>query len=127
MPKSVIAIDFDDTLFYYNHLPDPEMDFPCRPGAIGDPIWEVINLAKLRRKEGAKLILWTCREGKALALAVEACNGVGLFFDAINMNLQEQIDSKVWPNCRKVKADEYWDDKAKSIKELWEETREGRS
>lgn len=94
---AVIAIDFDGTLFETNY---PEIIRPIVP---------IIGLAKVLRKEGAKLILWTCREGKELEAAVEACRKQGLEFDAVNDNLPE-LKEKWKNNPRKIAADEYWDD-----------------
>ena len=107
----IIAIDFDDTLFEYVPPPPRIDDYSGRPDSIGEPIWENIGRAVGERMNGNKLILWTCREGKALDLAVAACHRVGLDFDAVNANVPEML-SPLWPDCRKIKADEYWDDKA---------------
>lgn len=107
----IIAIDFDDTLFEYVPAPPGTDDYSGRPDSVGAPIWRNINVAKREQKAGNKLILWTCREGAALELALSACRNVGLVFDAVNENVPETL-SPLWPNCRKVKADEYWDDKA---------------
>lgn len=59
--KRAIAIDFDGTLCE-NNYPD-----------IGEPNWNVIYEAIQEQKHGAGLILWTCREGKLLYDAMEAC------------------------------------------------------
>lgn len=94
----VIAVDFDGTLC--------EQAYP----KIGAPRHKIIKAAIERRKEGAKLILWTCREGVLLDKAVQWCKGHGLYFDAVNNNIQERIDF-FGSDCRKIGADEYWDDK----------------
>lgn len=96
----VIAIDFDGCLCRH--------EYP----KIGEPNWEAINEAKRLRRDGACLILWTCRAGKELEEAVEACRGWGLEFDAINENPQFRIDLYGGNDCRKIGADEYWDDQA---------------
>ena len=111
MRPKVIAVDFDDTLFEYNHLPNPADDYSGRPNSIGEPIWSVINSLKEEQKGGAVIILWTCREGLALTHAIEACDKIGLHFDYINENADFRKSTK-WPDCRKIKADEYWDDRA---------------
>lgn len=95
----VIAIDFDGCLCKDNY---PE---------IGTPNWEVINEAKRLQSSGACLILWTCRTGKDLEAAVSACREWGLEFDAVNENPQFRIDL-FGNDCRKVGADEYWDDRS---------------
>lgn len=96
-----IAVDFDGTLF-------ERKDFP----SFGKPRWDVINrLKKEIRENKARTILWTCREGDDLNLAVYACKAVGLTFTAVNENTMEH--KAVFKNdCRKVFADEYWDDRA---------------
>ena len=95
----VIAIDFDGCLC--------QDDYP----EIGKPNEDVIEQAKRLQRDGACLILWTCRAGKDLEAAVEACRSWGLEFDAVNENPQFRID--LYGNdCRKVGADEYWDDRS---------------
>ena len=96
--NKIIAIDFDNTLFK-TKWPD-----------ILEPIWEVIERAKEEQRNGAKLILWTCRCGEYLDEAVVACRLVGLIFDAVNENLPESIEMFDGTNSRKVFANEYWDD-----------------
>lgn len=95
----VIAIDFDGCIC--------ENKWP----GCGRPNESVIAEAKWLQKHGVKLILWTCRSGKDLTEAVEYCRKYGLEFDAVNDNVQERKDEYM-NNCRKVWADEYWDDKA---------------
>ena len=96
--SKIIAIDFDNTLF--------KTDWPD----ILEPIWGVIERAKEEQRNGAQLILWTCRCGKYLDDAIEACRRVGIIFDAVNENLQESIEMFDGTNSRKVFANEYWDD-----------------
>lgn len=96
---TIYAVDFDGTLC--------ESIFP----GIGAPNIALINHLKKRRKQGNKLILWTCRVGERLQEAVEWCKSHGLEFDAVNENLPEMIEH--WGNeTRKVFADVYIDDKA---------------
>lgn len=99
MLRQAIAIDFDGCL--------------CTDAypKIGLPNWVVINGAKQRQREGAGLILWTCREGELLQEAVDACQEWGLTFDAINESLPDWI-AKFGTRPRKVGASEYWDDRA---------------
>lgn len=105
--NKIIAIDFDNTLF--------KTKWPN----ILEPIWEVIERAKEEQRNGAKLILWTCRCGKYLDEAVEACRLVGLIFDAVNKNLPESIEEFDGTDSRKVFAHEYWDDLAVNPSELY--------
>lgn len=93
-----IAIDFDGILCQ-NAYPD-----------IGNPNWVVIKEALIEQRKGAKLILWTCREGRSLEKAVAACAGWGLTFDAVNENLPEWRKA-YGTDPRKVGANEYWDDR----------------
>lgn len=99
MMRKAIAIDFDGCLCD-NAWPD-----------IGAPHMDVINAAIAEQENGAALILWTCRVGGLLEAAVDWCSSFGLEFDAVNENLPERI-SAYGNNCRKVNADEYWDDLA---------------
>ena len=97
--RKVIAIDFDGCISE-NKWPD-----------CGRPNIEVIEEAKREKRKGAQLILWTCRSGKDLEEAVAYCRHFGLVFDAVNDNVEERKDVYT-NNCRKVWADEYWDDRA---------------
>lgn len=94
-----IAVDFDGTICE-NRFPD-----------IGAPREAVIAHLKERQEQGDKIILWTCREKQNLHAAVMWCLHYGLKFDAVNDNLPEHIE-EYGDNCRKVFADEYWDDKS---------------
>lgn len=84
--NKIIAIDFDGTLCE-NKYPDIE------------------------KLKGAKVILWTCREGELLTQAVEWCYEHGIVSDSINESLPEEI-GKWGTRPRKIGATEYWDDKA---------------
>jgi len=97
--RRVIAIDFDGTLCV-DRWPE-----------IGEEIHPVVELAKLERKNGAALILWTCRCGELLDAAVAWCRERGLEFDAVNENLPERV-AQYGSESRKISADEYWEDKA---------------
>ena len=55
-----IAIDYDGCIAI-NSWP-----------SVGEPNWDVINRAKAEQAKGAKLILWTCREGHKLEEALDA-------------------------------------------------------
>lgn len=96
---TVYAVDFDGTLC--------ESIWP----GIGSPNLYLINHLIKRRKQGHKVILWSCREGERLQEAVEWCRRFGLDFDAVNENIPEMIE---WQggDSRKIAADVYIDDKA---------------
>lgn len=101
--KRIIAVDFDGCLCSESY-PD-----------IGEPNYKVIAKLKKAQKDGAKLILWTCRECEPLEEAVEWCKHEGLIFDAVNENLPEEI-ARWGNNPRKIGATEYWDDRAVNVK-----------
>lgn len=96
---TIYACDFDGTL--------AESIYP----GIGSPNMALINHLIKRRKQGNKVILWTCRCGERLKEAVEWCRQFGLEFDAVNENLPEMIE---WfgTDSRKIHADIFIDDKA---------------
>lgn len=107
--RRIIAVDFDGTLAV-TYFPK-----------IIEPIEGTIRYCREQQKNGAILILWTCRVGKNLQDAVEWCADQGLYFDYINENVKENI--KEWGNdCRKIFAHEYIDDKATNPKreKQWE-------
>lgn len=95
----IIAVDFDGTLCYSNW---PELGEPNRP---------LIEYLKKWRASGNKLILWTCRAGEALEIAVSWCRDQQLEFDAVNDNIPEIIEM-YGNNSRKVTCDYYVDDRA---------------
>lgn len=99
----IIAVDFDGCLCK-NAWPE-----------IGEANAELIDGLKFSRATGDKLILWTCREGKALDEAVTWCNAQGLGFDAVNANLPEMI-AMYGNDSRKIGADWYLDDKAENVR-----------
>ena len=105
-PNAVLAIDFDGTLC--------EHKFPN----IGEPNWELIHYIQWRQKHGAKTILWTCRTGGKLNEAVKWCEERGLYFDAVNENIIIDVVNAYGSECRKVYADEYYDDRAVHIFKL---------
>jgi hypothetical protein len=97
--QKAIAVDFDGCLCA-NAYPE-----------IGAPHWNIIAAAAAAQRGGAGIILWTCREGKLLQDALEACERWGLRFDAVNDSLPSWKEA-FGNDSRKVGADEYWDDKA---------------
>ena len=94
----VFAVDFDGTL-----------SFGKWPG-VGEPNVGLISFLRDRKMSGDKLILWTCREGDDLEIAVNWCMKQGLEFDAVNDNLPDVIE-KYGCNSRKVSCDFYIDDR----------------
>lgn len=97
LPK-ILAVDFDGTL--------------CKDAypEIGEPREDIIALVQSYRKEGWRIVLWTCRNREALEAAVKWCTEQGLVFDAINTNIPE-VQECFGGDTRKVFADKYLDDK----------------
>lgn len=95
----IIAVDFDGTLCR-----------DCYP-EIGEANKFLIDLLKDMKKNGSKLILWTCRSRNYLSQAVEWCKNQGLLFDAVNDNVPEIVE-RYGGNSRKIYADVYIDDKS---------------
>lgn len=97
--RKIYAVDFDGTL--------AKTRFP----EIISPNVTMFMLCKQLKRNGAIIILWTCRCGKDLDDAVEYCKKYGLEFDYINENVPENIEK--WGNdSRKIFAHEYIDDKS---------------
>lgn len=100
MAKSrIFAVDFDGTLH--------DGKYP----RIGMPYNALIQRLIDLRNKGDKVILWTCRDGDYLDIAVDWCRDKGLEFDAVNENVPEIIDA-FGGDCRKIFANYYIDDLA---------------
>lgn len=95
----VFGVDFDGTLSF-GQWPG------CGPANEG-----LISFLIKRKENGDRLILWTCREGEELERAIEWCNSLGLFFDAVNDNLPDIVE-KYGCNSRKISCDFYIDDRS---------------
>ena len=98
--NKIVAVDFDKTLFDHAYEGYPH---------IGLPINSTIDFIKDLQQKGWKTILWTCRSGKELDMAVAACVEQDLFFDAINSNIDSELDKTL---SRKIYASLYIDDKS---------------
>ena len=101
--NKIIAVDFDGCLC--------EIAYPD----IGRPNLPIIEKLIQLQSDGARIILNTCRVGRYLSEAVKWCQSFGLWFDAINENLPERIEM-YGGDCRKISADEYWDDRAVCVR-----------
>lgn len=99
----IIAVDFDGTLSLGQW---PECGPPNQP---------VIDRLLERQRAGDKIILWTCRCGEELDDAVEWSRDQGIEYDAVNESMPEVLEDWGFEDCRKIYADEYWDDKAVKI------------
>ena len=97
--KRAIAVDFDGTLCE-NAWPN-----------IGEPNTALIDQLIEEQKNGAVIILWTCRARRMLKDAISWAERQGLVFDYVNRNVPERI--RAFKNdSRKISADVYVDDRA---------------
>lgn len=95
----VVAVDFDGTLCKSKY---PE---------CGEPILKNVQRVRELKRDGATIILWTCREGEALTKAVKWCEEHNVPIDYVNVNAPSRI-ARYGSDCRKISADLYIDDKA---------------
>jgi len=103
----IIAVDFDNTLAFTAY---PTILSPNQP---------VINYIKAHKRMGDTIILYICRNGQALADAVEWCRQQGIEFDYVNENVPELIERH--GDSRKIAADIYIDDKNVLVSEIMKE------
>ena len=101
MKNKIIAVDFDGTLV--------KDEYP----KIGSPNIKLINKLRWLSKNNT-LILWTCRTGDKLKEAVEFCLLCDLQFHYINENSKEILKKYGNIDSRKITADIYLDDKART-------------
>lgn len=102
--KYIVAVDFDGTLVKnkYPYCENPNM--------------ELINWLKENRQRMI-LILNTCREGRQLEYAVNYLQeNFDLVFDYVNENVGWKV--REYGNCRKIYADIYIDDNARTTETL---------
>lgn len=106
--QKVIAVDFDGCLC---HSEWPE---------IGLPAEGVLLRLREEQQRGAKIVLWTCRDGELLEQAVAWSAERGITFDAVNEQIPE-LKGIFGNDSRKIYASEYWDDRAvrMSFQECW--------
>ncbi|MBR6114291.1 MAG: hypothetical protein IKQ10_03820 [Oscillospiraceae bacterium] len=90
----IIAVDYDDTL-----VRGSQPNLPLISRLIG------------AQRQGHTVILWTCREGKSLAEAVDTLAGFGFRPTLINQNAPAAVRF-AGHDSRKIYADLYIDDKA---------------
>ena len=100
----IIAVDYDDTLTTNNDYPN-----------AGNINMLAVHYCKEFKARGGLLIINTCRAGEPLNTALSALAKKGLTFDAVNANVQEQLnhwldtDTEISP---KPFAHMYIDDRA---------------
>ncbi|NLD50547.1 MAG: hypothetical protein GX660_25680 [Clostridiaceae bacterium] len=105
--KRVVAVDFDGTLCN-NAYPD-----------VGEPNeihYAVHDYIRKEKENGSIIILWTCRTGKELEVAVDACKQWKIPIDYVNENDPERT-AFYGADSRKISADVYIDDKADNPEE----------
>lgn len=102
----IIACDFDNTLSLRAVFPN-----------VGEPNKKLFEYLIDCQKNGDTVILWTCRCGDALDLAVKFCEVNGLIQDYVNRNATEKI-AEFGNDSRKVFANLYIDDCAKTPWEI---------
>ena len=77
----IIAVDYDYTLTTNNDYPN-----------AGNINMLAVHYCKEFKARGGLLILNTCRAGEPLNTALSTLAKKGLTFDAVNANVQEQLD-----------------------------------
>lgn len=104
----VIAVDFDGTL-YQNAT-----SFPTVSGGK----WNMPLISKIleiqKDNDTIQWILWTCREGKEVDIALEALKPFGIRWDSVNDGSPLCV-ALLKCNPRKVIADLYIDDRAANV------------
>ena len=95
----IIAVDFDGTIVTH--------EYP----KIGKEIPFATQTLKMLAKDGHRLILWTVREGRLLEEAVKWCNERGVDFYAVNKDYPEEELDNNNHYSRKLKADNWIDDR----------------
>ena len=99
----IVATDFDDTLVEARTFPE-----------FGNPTPWFHTAKKLQDTfPNFKLILFTCREGKYLASALQFCHQNGLTFNAVNSDVPSSVKWK--GKTRKPFAHIYVDDRNVTI------------
>ena len=107
MEYLTFAVDFDDTLYLGGGFPEVKPN--CWNMSL---VHEILRLQSARPND--KWVLWTCRSGYDLELAVNALSQLPIKWDAINDNTEER--KKLYGcNPRKIIADIYIDDRAVSV------------
>ena len=100
---SIYAVDFDKTLSV------GEYKYP----EVGKPNIPLMSFLKKKRQDGHTVILWTCREGDDLEIALGWLRNLGFEVDAVNDNAEAMKEA--WGNNpRKVFADHYIDNRSVS-------------
>jgi hypothetical protein len=95
----IIAVDFDGTIV--------EDNYP----SIGAERPFATETLRMLIRDRHRLILWSVREGKYLADAINWCRERGVEFYAVNKDYPEEDKEKNNHFSRKIKADYFIDDR----------------
>ena len=103
----IVAVDCDGTLC--------SNEFP----AIGIPNENVLNYIRNCKSSGDKVILFTCRNGEDLKIAVEWCREQGIEFDAVNEDIPD-IKNSAFGRNKSIKPyfDVLIDDKVMNVNDV---------
>jgi len=96
--KAILAIDFDLTIC--------ESNYP----ALGKARKHALVYIQMLISGGYGVVINTCREGIALADAINWLNHNGIDYHYVNCNFPHIIE-QYGADCRKISADMYIDDK----------------
>ena len=116
--RIAVAIDFDGTIANTSY---PAINFAYQ---------NAIDFIHECNASGIAVILWTCRTGKHLEDALWWCKAQRLYFDAVNNNLDDWVGEfyqaypDVHPDCRKIAANVYIDDKANGGDINWQKIKD---
>ena len=108
--NEILAVAFDDTIAISRFNEETK-----ETDIIGYNE-KVVSFIKKFKANGGRVILNTCRHDHSLEVAVEYCRSLGLEFDKVNENLDEEVE--MFGDCRKIFADYYLDDKAMKISDI---------
>jgi len=101
----IIAVDCDGTLWL------KDVKYP----ATGTPRMDIIEKVKQLKRNGAFIILWTCRASKDYGPVKEFCKVHSIEYDVINKNYEHYKSGFA---KRKIYADWYLDDQAISFNDF---------
>ena len=99
---TVLAVDFDGTIC--------ELAYPD----VGKVRYRAQYYINELYKKGFGIVINTCREGKALAKALDFLDDEGFLYDYYNANFPHLIE-EYQADTRKISADVYIDDKNLSV------------
>ena len=106
MKYKTIAVDLDGTVIQSSNYP-----------YVDSVNLEAVSVLRRFKAMGGKIVIFTCRAGEGLDLALEALAHYGVEWDTVNKDTQEAIDNWLsqYPNSPlspKPWCDLYIDDKA---------------